>query len=563
MRARRIVASVHDAPVFKKQRVSAPVEPPNGARPRGTVQSASGGVNAEEEELTCDWYPCPFVAKSRAQLQAHEWLCTRNWTQKRNQRSAEAKEESRQLARAHELREEIAQPTESAETAKLRERLASLETTLKTLSAELDSDAAGDEQIQVPSTSEKGAQPKAPAAKKTTVQPGQEASRQQPNRAGKEPSPREQRALNAQRGEHPTWTVDEFAAIMGLRVEDVSPDGNCFFLGWMRAKGFITQAEARPHDGKLTPAVEKKVLQLRDAALAHVDKHFLAAEKPEAGPYGRIIADCSYNLDLSGELTLDKLKTQVRAGMAQLADLGAWRLARNNYIFNFIVCAVACLGETPILCVESHSRDDDVLHKHFRVYGDPRDPALKAFAHLALCEQPYLRDFDFTNGRCDDGAELRRVRVDVSRLVLLFNRDAVHYQCLIPPADAEHPAGDSSAMGAPSRGAVREIAQPPVLRVVNSSSARSCEVGPLGAASRSNTAASVPATNQTGSATGKSGTSTEVQRLEWLRRFAERLLPEVDLQAVEIRRFGPSVCACMQHLYDGDVAAATWTRPKR
>ena len=562
---RRVFASVYDAPEFKKPRIFAL----DGARPRGTAQSASGRVDAEEEKLACGWHPCPFVATSHAQLQAHEWFCPRNWTQKLNQRSAEAKEESRQLALAQALREEIAQPTESAETAKLRERLASLETSLKTLSAGLDSDAAGGEQIQVPGTSEKGAQPNAPAAKKTTVQPGQEASRHQPIRAGKEPSLREQRALNAQRGVHPTWTVHEFAAIVGMRVEDVLADGNCFFLAWMRAKGFITQAEARPLDGVLTAAVAKRVLQLRGAALAHVNEHFLAPEWPEAGPYKRIIADCSYNADMSGQLSLETLKTQVRAGMAQLANLGAWRLERNGYIFNFIVCAVACLGETPILCVESHSRDDsdEVLHKHFKVYGDPNDPALKAFSHLAGCQQPFLRDFDFTNGRCDDGAELRRVPVDLSGLVVLYNQDALHYQCLIPPADAEDAAGNGSAKGAPSRsvGAGRTIPQPPVLRVgISSSASRSCEVGPLGAASRSNTAASVPATNQTSSATEKSDTSTDgnLKRLEYVKRFAERLL-QVDLEAVEIRRFGPSVCACMQHLYDGDASAATSTRPKR
>jgi hypothetical protein len=564
---RRVCASVFDAPAFKQPRIFAP----DGAKPRGTAQSASGRVDTDEEKLACGWHPCPFVATSHAQLQAHEWLCSRNWTQKLNPRSAEAKEESRQLARAQALRAEIAQPTESAEAAKLRERLASLETTLKTLSAGLDSDAAGDEQIdeqiQVPGTSEKGAQPKAPAAKKTTGQPGQEASRQQPIRAGKEPPLREQRALNAQRGVHPTWTVHEFAALVGMRVEDVLPDGNCFFLAWMRAKGFIEQAEARPSGGVLTPAVANKVLQLRRAALAHVDQHFLAPERPEAGPYRRVIADCSYNADMTGELSLETLKTQVRAGMAQLANLGAWRLERNNYIFNFIVCAVACLGETPILCVESHSRDNEVLHKHFKVYGDPNDPALKAFSHLAGCQQPFHRDFDLTNGRCDDGGELRRVPVDLSGLVVLYNQNAAHYQCLIRPAAAEDAAGDGSAMGAPSRSVVagRTIPQPPVLRVGDSSSAsRSCEVGPLGAASRSHTAASVPATNQTSSATEKSDTSTDgnLKRLEYVKRFAERLL-QVDLEAVQIRRFGPSVCACMQHLYDGDAAAATSTRPKR
>jgi hypothetical protein len=561
---RRICASIFDAPEFKRARIF----PPDGARPRGTVQSASGRVDAEEEEkLPCSWHPCSFFAKDHAQLQEHEWRCPRNWTQKLNPRSEEAKEESRQLALATALSKEIAQPSESAETAKLREQLASIQATVRTLSADLN--AAGEEQIQAPGTSEKGAQSKAPAAKRATVQTGQEASRQQPIRAGKGPSPREERMLNAQRGEHPTWTVDEFAKIVGMRVEDVLGDGNCLFLAWMRGMGFIMQEEARPHDGKLTSEVANKVLQLRGAALAHVDKHFLAAEEPEAGPYGRIIADCSYNLDMSGELTLEKLKTQVRTGMAQLADLGAWRLERNGYIFNFIVCALACLGETPILCVESHARDNEVLHKHFRVYGDPRDPALKAFSHLAACEQPCLRDFDFTNGRCDDGAELKRV--DVSGLLVLYNRNSVHYQCLVPPADAENPAGDGSAMGAPNRSVnAVKATPPPVLRLqISSGASRSCEVGPMGAASRSNTAASVPATNpeprQTGSATRncKSGNSTEVQRLEWVKRFAERLLPEVDLQNVEIRRFGPSVCACMQHLYDGDAAAATWTRPKR
>ena len=201
------------------------------------------------------------------------------------------------------------------------------------------------------------------------------------------------------------------------------------------------------------------------------------------------------------------------------------------------------------------------------MYGDPNDPALKAFSHLAGCQQPFLRDFDFTNGRCDDSAELRRVPVDLSGLVVLYNRHALHYQCLIPPADAEDAAGNGSAKGAPSRsvGAGRTIPQPPVLRVgISSSASRSCEVGPLGAASRSNTAASVPATNQTSSATEKSDTSTDgnLKRLEYVKRVAERLL-QVDLEAVEIRRFGPSVCACMQHLYDGDAAAATSTRPKR
>ena len=573
-RPKRVVPSVFDATAFKRQRVSAPELPFNGARPIGTVLSASGRI---DEELACSWPPCSFVAEDSDALQAHEWHCSRNWLQTRNPLSTQAKEESRQLARADELRKEIAELGESADAAEIRAQLASIEATVKTLSAELD--AAG--QVEISGTSEKRAQPKATAVKKTTVQPGQEASRQQPNRAGKGPSRPAQsdiankRASHVHRGDHPRWTVHEFAKILGMELEDVLGDGNCFFLAWMRRMGFITQAEAYPRDGKLSPAIAKKVLQIRGAAVAHVEEHFLAAEKPQAGPYGGIIADCLYTLDMSGDTSLEELmemlKRQVRTGMAKLANLGTWELESNRYVFNFMVCAVACLGETPILCVESHSREDEVLYKHFQVFGDPKHPALTAFSHLAQSERPCLRDFDFTNGRCEGRAELRRV--DVSNLVILYNMRAVHYQCFIPPAHAQHAAGDESAMRTPSRSvdAVRATL-PPVLRVPNTSSAsRSCELGPLGAASRSNTAASAPATHpeprQTSSATGncKSGTTvtTDVQRLEWLKRFAQRLLPGVDLQAVDIHRFGPSVSACMQHLYDGDAAAATSTRQKR
>ena len=574
-RPKRVVAHVFEAAAFKRQRVSAPELPPNGARLGGTAHSTSGRF--DDEELACTWPHCSFVAENYDALQAHEWDCSRNWTQTRNPLSTQAKEESRQLARAEALRKQIAElERESAEAAEIRAQLALIEATVNTLSAELD--AAG--QVQISGTSEKRAQPKAAAAKKTTDQPGQEASRQQPSRPGKGPSQpahseiANKGASHVHRGDHPRWTVHEFAKILGMELEDVLGDGNCLFLAWMRRMGFITQAEACPCGGVLSPAIAEKVLQLRRAAVAHVEEHFLAAEKPQAGPYGRIIANSLYTLDMSGDRSVEELmemlKRQVRTGMAKLANLGTWRLEDNRYVFNFMVCAVACLGETPILCVESHSREDDeVLYKHFQVFGDPKHPALKAFSHLAQAERPYLRDFDFTNGRCEGHAEQRRV--DVSGLVILYNMHAVHYQCFIPPAHAQDPAGDESAMRAPSRSvdAVRAT-PPPVLRVASTSStSRSCEVGPLGAASPSTTAASAPATHpeprKTSSATGncKSGTTTDVQRLAWLKRFTARLLPEVDLQAVDIDRFGPSVSACMQHLYDGDAAAATSTRPKR
>ena len=146
--------------------------------------------------------------------------------------------------------------------------------------------------------------------------------------------------------------------------------------------------------------------------------------------YGKLIASClaSNSAPLQGDGPTDPkrlhaLKKQVESDVRLLERNYAWQ-PQEGYVFEFMVWAVACLMQMPILCFEPKSSLDDNLFPYFKVYGDSCErgtmmDACAPFANLPEHKLPALRDYDLSDG-AGECANKGAILLDTNKYILLF-----------------------------------------------------------------------------------------------------------------------------------------------
>ena len=229
------------------------------------------------------------------------------------------------------------------------------------------------------------------------------ATRDQPKRGGEAGGAREQRRAADEANPHPTWTVQAFVDHIGKKLWNVEGEGNCFFLAVLLALDLISRELAMKPDAE----TNNNVQEMRKRAVEHIKQHFLDATNPLAGVYGKLIATClaSNATRLQGDgptdpKRLEALKKQVEYDVRLLERNNEWQ-PEQGYVFEFMIWAVACLVQKPILCFEPKSSLDDKLYPYFKVYGDSweKGTMMDACAPFAkLHKLPALRDYDLSDG---------------------------------------------------------------------------------------------------------------------------------------------------------------------
>jgi hypothetical protein len=387
------------------------------------------------------------------------------------------------------------------------------------------------------------------------------ATREQPRRGGEAGGARERRRAADEANPHPTWTVQAFVDHIGKKLWNVEGEGNCFFLAVLLALDLISRELAMKPDED----TKEKVQQMRKRAVEHIKLHFLDATTPLAGVYGKLIASClaSNSAPLQGDgptdpKRLDALKKQVESDVRLLERNYAWQ-PQEGYVFEFMVWAVACLMQMPILCFEPKSSLDDNLFRYFKVYGDSCErgtmmDACAPFANWPEHKLPALRDYDLSDG-AGECANKGAILLDTNKYILLYFRGN-HFQCIsagMDPGLATAVTNGGRRVAAPDMEQQRSLesscdddragvsastaaATAPVMRAPAHTAVRA-------AASMRTTAAeesrAVPKTS--GGQSGRSTNYTDEQRVTYVQRLASQLVPGIELSDIDRRsRFGPS-----------------------
>jgi len=387
------------------------------------------------------------------------------------------------------------------------------------------------------------------------------ATREQPRRGGEAGGARERRRAADEANPHPTWTVQAFVDHIGKKLWNVEGIGNCFFLAVLLALDLISRELAMKPDEDTKAHVQ----QMRKRAVEHIKLHFLDATTPLAGVYGKLIASClaSNSPPLQGDgptdaRRLDALKKQVESDVRLLERNYAWQ-PQEGYVFEFMVWAVACLMQMPILCFEPKSSLDDNLFPYFKVYGDSCErgtmmDACAPFANLPAHKLPALRDYDLSDG-AGECANKGAILLDTNKYILLYFRGN-HFQCIsagMDPGLATAVTNGGRRVAAPDMEQQRSLesscdddrarvsastaaATAPVMRAPAHTAVRA-------AASMCTTAAeesrAVPKTS--GGQSGRSTNYTDEQRVTYVQRLASQLVPGIELSDIDRRsRFGPS-----------------------
>lgn len=388
------------------------------------------------------------------------------------------------------------------------------------------------------------------------------ATREQPTRGGEAGGARERRRAADEANPHPTWTVQAFVDHIGKKLWNVEGEGNCFFLAVLLALDLISRELAMKPDEE----TKENVQQMRKKAVEHIKLHFLDATTPLAGVYGKLIASClaSNSAPLQGDgptdpKRLDALKKQVESDVRLLERNYAWQ-PQEGYVFEFMVWAVACLMQMPILCFEPKSSLDDKLFPYFKVYGDSCErgtmmDACAPFANLSEHKLPALRDYDLSDG-AGECANKGAILLDTNKYILLYFRGN-HFQCIsagMDPGLATAVTNGGRRVAAPDMEQQRSLesscdddrarvsastaaATAPVMRAPAPTAVRA-------AASMRTTAAeesrAVPKTS--GGQSGRSPNYTDEQRVRYVQSLASQLVPGIELSDIDRRsRFGPSL----------------------
>jgi hypothetical protein len=278
--------------------------------------------------------------------------------------------------------------------------------------------------------------------------------------------------------------------------------------------------------------------------------------------YGKLIASCLASNSTASNSTrlqggLDALKKQVESDVRLLEKNYQWQ-PQKDYVFEFMVWAVACLMQMPVLCFEPKSSLDDNLYPYFKVYGDSCETgtmmdARAPFENLAENKLPALRDYDFSDG-AGECANKGAILLDTNKYILLYFRDN-HFQCIsagMDPGLATAVTNGGRRVAAPDMEQQRSLesscdddragvsastaaASAPVMRAPARTAVRAPNSMTATEESRA-----VPKTS-TGQS-GRSSTYSDADRVSYVKSLAGQLVHGINLDDIDRRsRFGPSL----------------------
>jgi hypothetical protein len=508
-----------------------------------TLPRSAATAEDEDEDDCMDCIHCHGRFYGEA-VREHEWTCAANPHPARSRkRPAPAPEATKSVSTT-------ATAGLEASYRKAQMAIASLNSSLGSAEQAEEASGAGTPSARSVSAAQDRATPRDHAA-----------TRENPRRGGEAGGARERRRAADEANPHPTWTVQAFVDHIGKKLWNVEGIGNCFFLAVLLALDLISRELAMKPDEE----TKENVQQMRKKAVEHIKLHFLDATIPLAGVYGKLIAFClaSNSPPLQGDgptdaRRLDALKKQVEFDVRLLERNYAWQ-PQEGYVFEFMVWAVACLMQKPILCFEPKSSLDDNLFPYFKVYGDSCErgtmmDACAPFATLPEHKLPALRDYDLSDG-AGECANKGAILLDTNKYILLYFRGN-HFQCIsagMDPGLATAVTNGGRRVAAPDMEQQRSLessceddragvsastaaATAPVMRAPAHTAVRA-------AASMRTTAAeesrAVPKTS--GGQSGRSTNYTDEQRVTYVQRLASQLVPGIELSDIDRRsRFGPS-----------------------
>lgn len=385
------------------------------------------------------------------------------------------------------------------------------------------------------------------------------ATRDQPKRGGEAGGAREQRRAADEANPHPTWTVQAFVDHIGKKLWNVEGEGNCFFLAVLLALDLISRELAMKPDAE----TNNNVQEMRKRAVEHIKQHFLDATNPLAGVYGKLIATClaSNATRLQGDgptdpKRLEALKKQVEYDVRLLERNNEWQ-PEQGYVFEFMIWAVACLVQKPILCFEPKSSLDDKLYPYFKVYGDSweKGTMMDACAPFAkLHKLPALRDYDLSDG-AGECANKDAILLNTRQYIMLYFRNS-HFWCIsrsmepglatavtnggrrVSAPDVEQQrslesrSDDRACVSASTAAATAPVMRAPAPTAVRAPTSMCATVAEESRA--------VPETS--GGQSGRSRAYSDVDRVTYVKTLASKLVPGIELGDIDHRsRFGPSL----------------------
>ena len=511
-----------------------------------TAKTQSGSAATPEDEDEDDFCDCMYCHGRfyGAAFMEHESTCAAN---------PHPITSRRRPAPAPEATKRVSTTATAALEASLRQAqmaLASLDSSLGSAEQAEEASGAGTPSARSVSAAQERATPRDHAA-----------TRDQPKRGGEAGAARERRRAADEANPHPTWTVQSFVDHIGKKLWNVEGKGNCFFLAVLLALDLISPQLAMKPDEETKDNVQK----MRKRAVEHIKQHFLDANNPLAGVYGKLIASClASNLPrLQGDgptdpKRLEALKKQVESDVRLLERNYAFQ-PDQGYVFEFIICAVACIVQKPILCFEPKNSLDDKLYPYFKVYGDScengtmRD-ACAPFANSSEHKLPALRDYDLSDG-AGECANKDAILLDTRQYIMLYFRD-YHFQCIS--------AGMDAGLATVVTNGGRRVAAPDIEQqqsLESRSDDRACVSASTAADTSSvisaptRTAVRAPASMRTtaaeesrpvlktsGGQTGRSTNYTDADRVTYVKNLASQLVPGIELGDIDRRsRFGPSL----------------------